>query len=289
MREKEETIRERASIIHADMKKEVNIPEATRIRASSLGELFDCPAKWQAKHLLNMRLPVSGAIRIGTAVHAGTALFDQCKLEGDPISPDDAAGAVVDVINSKDEEIDWEDSSPNEAEKIAVPLHKLYCEKIAPKQKYAAVEARCRDLVFTDLGIRLTGTVDRVRVTEDGLGVADIKTGSKAVSANGAIKTQDYAAQVAVYELLASQELGVPISAPAQIIGLQSAKTDKGRRAAIGEIHNARELLLGEEDKPGLLEIAANMVKSGNFYGNPKSCLCSPKYCPAYQICRWRK
>ena len=79
--------------------------------------------------------------------------------------------------------------------------------------------------------------MDRVRVTPDGFGIADIKTGKTAVSADGTVKTQGHAAQVAVYELLASQELGVSMSAPAQIIGLQVAKTDKGRRSGIGEIH----------------------------------------------------
>lgn len=263
--------------------------ETVQIRASSLGELFDCPARWEAKCLLKLRLPIPGAARLGTAVHAGAALFDQSRLDKNPLTIDDCAGAVVDVIYDKDEEVDWEDSAPNEAEKIALPLHKLYCEKIAPQQEYAAVEALCRDLVFTDLGITLTGTVDRVRVTEDGLGIADIKTGKTAVGADGAVKTQGHAAQVAVYELLASKELGVTIDAPAQIIGLQVAKTEKGRRAGIGEIHGARQLLLGEEDKPGLLELAATIVHSGNFYGNPKSQLCNPKYCPAFQICRWRK
>ena len=263
--------------------------ENIRIRASSLGELMDCPERWKCKHLLGMRLPTSGAARLGTAVHAGASLFDQSRLEDKPLTVDDCAGAVVDVIYGKDEEVDWEDTTPNEAEKIAVPLHKLYCEEIAPKQEYAAVEALCHDLVFTDLGIKLTGTVDRVRVTENGLGIADIKTGKTAVGADGTVKTQGHAAQVAVYELLASQELGVPIDAPAQIIGLQVAKTDKGRRAGIGEIHDARQLLLGEDEKPGLLELAANMVHSGNFYGNPKSQICNPKYCPAFQICRWRK
>jgi len=33
------------------------------IRASSLAELFDCPARWEAKNLLGMRMPSSGAAR----------------------------------------------------------------------------------------------------------------------------------------------------------------------------------------------------------------------------------
>lgn len=260
-----------------------------QIRASSLGELFDCPARWEARHLLKMRLPTSGAARLGTAVHAGASLFDQSRLEDNPLSADDCAGAVVDVLYGKDEEVDWEDSTPKEAEKIAVPLHKLYCEKIAPKQEYVAVEALCDNLAITDIGITLTGTVDRIRVTPDGLGIADIKTGKTAVSADGKVKTQGHAAQIAVYELLASHALDQPMSAPAQIIGLQVAKTAAGRRAATGEILHACEILVDDEEHPGLLRHAARLVHSGDFYGNPRSMLCNEKFCPAFQVCRWRK
>lgn len=264
--------------------------EPVAIRASSLGELFDCPARWEAKHLRNMRLPTSGAAQLGTAVHAGTALYDQSRIDGDGLTPDDCAGTVVDALQHPETDVDWEDSSPAETEKIAIPLHHLYCREIAPKQDYMAVEALCDGLTITDLDITLTGTVDRVRVTPEGYGIADIKTGKTAVGADGTVKTAGHAAQVGVYELLAQAALGVAMQAPAQIIGLQVAKTDRGRRAGIGEIAMAREALLDDPDTgSGLLSHAARIVHSGDFYGNPKSTLCSEKYCPAYRICRWRK
>lgn len=264
--------------------------ENVAIRASSLGELFDCPARWEAKHIRQLRLPTSGAARLGTAVHAGAALFDQSRLDEKPLTIDDCAGAVVDVIYGKDEEVDWDDSSPKEAEKIAVPLHKLYCQEIAPKQNYLAVEALCDDLAFTDIGITLTGTVDRVYFAEDGsLGIADIKTGKTAVAADGTVKTQGHAAQVGVYTLLAGHALQKTVAAPAQIIGLQTAKTDKGRRAAIGRINGALDLLLDDDEKPGMLRLASRLVHSGNFYGNPRSFACGAKYCPVYDICKWRR
>ena len=39
--------------------------EMTAIRASSLPELFDCPARWEAKHLCGRRLPRSAAAQLG--------------------------------------------------------------------------------------------------------------------------------------------------------------------------------------------------------------------------------
>ena len=265
--------------------------EAIKIRASSLAELFDCPAKWEAKFVKGLRLPASGSARLGTAVHAGTAAFDQSRLDGAPISADDAAGVVVDAIHHPDEDVAWDEITPTEAEKIAVPLHKLYCADIAPRQEYVAVEALAEDLTLTDIGITLTGTVDRVRKDGNGeFGIADIKAGKSAVGADGVVKTAGHAAQIAVYEVLAECATGKRMSAPAQIIGLTAAKTDKGRRAGIGEISDARSLLLDDEDgKPGLLRLAARIVHSGDFYGNPRSTLCNEKYCPAYPGCRWRR
>ena len=259
------------------------------IRASSLGELFDCPARWEAKHVLKMRMPTSGAARLGLAVHAGTAVFDQCAIDGTPLTPDEAAGAAVDVIYNRDEDVDWDELTPREAEKIAMPLHRLYCATIAPRQEYIAVEALCDNLAFSDIGITLTGTVDRVRVAEEGLGIADIKTGKTAVDKSGKVKTQSHGAQLAVYELLASRSLEQEITAPAQIIGLQTAKTAAGQRAGIGEVANARDILLDDGERPGLLRCAAKIIHSGDFYGNPRSSLCGPKYCPAHNVCKWRR
>lgn len=264
--------------------------ECITIRASSLSDIFDCPARWEAKYVKKLSLPRSWASQLGTAVHAGTAIFDNCRLNGNPITPNEAAGAVVDAIYTPEEDVDWGEDSPQEAENIGIALHTLYCETVAPTLEYVAVEASCESLVLEDIGISLTGTTDRVFVSPDGeWGIADIKTGKTAVASDGTVKTQSHAAQLAVYELLAGAALQRRMEAPAHIVGLQVAKTERGRRAAIGTVTGALDVLLGDDDSPGLLEHAAAILKSGLFYGNPRSMLCTEKYCPAFAGCRWRK
>ncbi|GAB3249030.1 RecB family exonuclease [Chitinimonas naiadis] len=262
------------------------------IRASSLAELFDCPARWEAKHLRGLRLPSSGAARLGTAVHASTALFDDARLKGSPITADDAAGTLVDTLYGEDEQngaVDWEDSSPKDAEKVGLALHSRYCAEIAPRQNYVAVEARCESLVIRDLGLELTGTTDRIRRLEDGrLGIADIKTGGRAVGSDGSVATAGHGPQMGVYELLAEYVIGEKLTAPAQIIGLQTGKTATSQRVGTGEIENARDSLVGDLDSPGLLEHASRLIHAGSFYGNPKSVLCSPKYCPNHPTCKFK-
>lgn len=263
--------------------------DPVRIRASSLSEIFDCPARWAAKHIDGMHMPSSGAAQLGTAVHAGTAVFDTSRLPGGtPVTADDAAGAVVDAIYKPEHEVDWEEDKPQDAERIALSLHAKYCAEIAPTQTYAAVEVKCEMLEIPDLGIALTGTTDRIRSTPSGLGIADLKTGGRAVGADGHAVTKGHGLQLGVYELLAEHAMGLSITADAQIIAMNTGKTPASQRVAIGDVPNAREVLLGTEEKPGLLEHASRLIHSGAFFGNPRSMLCSERYCPTHSICRFR-
>ena len=267
----------------------MNAPERIvfTIRASSLARLFDCPASWAATHIEGKRTPSNGKAMLGKAVHASTAMFDQSTIEGTGITIDESAAAAVDTINKPDEEVVWDEDSPQDAEKIALSLHSKYCNQIAPTQNYKAVEVTCESLVITDLGIALTGTTDRIRETDDGFGIVDLKTGKAAVGSDGRVKTAGHAAQMGIYELLAEQASGVKIGAPAQIVGMNTAKTTSSQRIGTGSVMGARDMLLGDQDSPGLLEHAAKIIHSGNFYGNPRSMMCSPKYCAAYGGCKW--
>ena len=55
------------------------------IRASSLPDLFDCPARWEAKYINQMRLPTSGAAQD----------FAQRELSRYYIARDDVAGEYL--------------------------------------------------------------------------------------------------------------------------------------------------------------------------------------------------
>lgn len=262
------------------------------VRASSLSDLLDCPARWEAKHVMNMRLPSSPKAVLGKAVHAGTAAYDVSRIQGTGLTPDDTAGAVVDAIHKPQEDVDWkadEDMQPATVERISLALHGMYCAEIAPEQDYMGVEVTCDALEISDLGLVLTGTTDRVRRDEHGqIGIADLKTGGNAVSANGTVNIKGHGVQLAVYEVLASHATGVTMAAPAQVIGLQTAKTAKGLRVGRGEVPSSMSALVGTEDAPGILEHASRLIHSGLFHGNPRSQLCSEKYCPAWRVCRYR-
>jgi hypothetical protein len=257
-----------------------------RIRASSLSELFDCPARWEAKNILNMRSTNNGKAQLGTAIHAGTAAFDQAVLDGNPISIDDSCEPLVKAIWDAEYPVDWGDDTQKGAEQIGIRLLSKYCKEIVPTQQYAAVEVACENLEITDLGLMLTGTADRIRIVGDEYGLSDLKSGGRAVGSDGRSVTSGHGAQLGVYELLAEHTFGKAMTLPAQIIGLQTAKTTA--RVGLGEIPNVRAALIGTEEDPGLLQHASRLIHSGAFYGNPKSMLCSGKFCPRHAACKYR-
>ena len=261
-----------------------------KIRASSLGELFDCPARWASKYIYGMSMPTNTKALLGTAVHASTAVYDQSKLDSSGISIEESKAAAVDAIYKPEEDVIWDDATASEIESIALSLHSKYCNLIAPQYEYKAVEVKCDSLILTDLGLELTGTTDRVYIDRNGFyGIGDVKTGKSAVGADGVVATKGHGYQMGVYELLAEHGGGLPIDAPAQIFGLNTAKTDKAQRIGIGSISGARDILLGDDTSVGVLQEASRLIHSGIYIGNPKSMMCHKNYCPNYGNCKFRK
>lgn len=267
------------------------------VRASSFADFADCPARWYAKHIEGKRLPSGPAAIIGKAIHAGTAAFDTSTMNGDGLSIDDAAGALVDTLNQPDEEVDWSADdkwTPREAESVSLVLHSKYCREIAPKRRYVEVEA---DLGSVEIAVDtagvtvcITGHTDRVRVDDAGReGISDIKSGGRIVSTEGKVDTKGHAYQLAAYSLLRQVSSGKPLTAPAEIIGLNTGKTPVAQRVAVGQTNNVESTLLGVGEKPGLIQAIAHMARDGIFFGNPKSMLCSEKFCPAYKVCAFRR
>lgn len=266
------------------------IAPSLTVRASSWAGLFDCAYKWEGIHLLKMRNVVGLRAALGTAIHAGTAVFDTARLTGDTVTADDAAGVFVDKLRDPENEYDpsRDDLSVPEAERVGITLLTKYCFEVSPRYNFVAVEMETKPLDI-DCGngvtVRLTGTMDRARVRkgDHGVGIADLKSGSAAVQ-KGVAVTKGHSAQIGTYELLYEHTTGEQITDDAEIIGL---KTKGTAEIATGIVKNAKRVMVGTEDQPGLIEFAAEMFKSGRFYPNPKSLLCSANYCPRYATCHF--
>jgi hypothetical protein len=269
---------------------------SVKIRASSLGGLFDCPARFEAEQINHIYGPSGSRALLGNAIHASTSIYDHGLINNTGITIDEAAGAAVELIHKPNEEVIWdEDDSPKLLEHIAVNLHKLYCNNISPVLNFLAVEVTCLPVEISDLGLTLTGTIDRVykyynvKTKKTELGICDLKTSASAVSPQGVVKTQNHAFQIGVYTLLAQKSLDTTLKAPAQIIGLNTSKTDKAWRVGLGQIEDPLDLLISRDGQIGLLEYAAKIIHSGAFFPNPRSMFCSAKSCPIHNTCRFVK
>jgi hypothetical protein len=261
------------------------------VRASSWPTLFDCALRFYYRDIAGMKLPASGKARLGTALHRATAAFDVPRVTGGAGNLDEACAVAADTIAKPDEDVQWDDDlKQSEALGIGVALTTKYATKIAPLRQYRAVEVNCdgMDIATDDGVVRITGTTDRVRITEDGReGICDVKSGKTAVSPDGRANTKGHHLQTGIYRLMAEHALARKLEAPDEIIGLNTAKTEAAQRVGFGEIKDSRRPLVGDQDSPGMIEIAARMLKSGSFPPNPRSVLCSEKYCPGYHRCRF--
>jgi hypothetical protein len=72
---------------------------------------------------------------LGTAIHAGTAVFDQAKITGDTVTAADAAGVLADKLRDPENEFDptKDDLSMQEAESTGITLLTKYCGEVSPK------------------------------------------------------------------------------------------------------------------------------------------------------------
>ncbi|MFC4161981.1 RecB family exonuclease [Chitinimonas lacunae] len=263
----------------------------TRVRASSWGSLFDCAHRWEGTHLLGLQMPSSPRALLGTAIHASTAAFDAARMAGAPITPDDAAGVLVDTLHTPPYDVDWtDDLTPPKAEATGLKLHTLYCQDWSPRFEFAAVELETKPFRI-DCGrgqvVELVGTMDRSRIRRGagGIGIADLKTGATAV-AKGLAKTKGHAAQVGTYELLFEHTTGETITAPAEIVGMKTKGTPE---IAVAEIRNARDVMVGTDQFPGLIEIGAEMLRTGLFPPNPQSMMCHQRYCARWSTCPYHE
>ena len=229
-------------------------------------------------------------------MHASTAVYDQARLDGDAISIDDAAEAAVRYIQEPPEEVNWAGQTKQKCEAVALTLHTQYARKIAPTRTYIKVELSFEkfDITYDDVTITLSGTTDRIYkdsfLTQEGdeiveYGIGDVTTGAVAVI-KGSPKTSEHVVQLGVYSTLATQAMGIPMRAPAEIYGIKSSLSNP--EVAVGQVENPAKVLLGDDFHPGWIKTAAMFAKNDIWPGNPRSLLCSEKWCPAYAACRWR-
>lgn len=263
--------------------------EPVAVRASSWGRLFDCAYAWEGEQLLGMQKPAGLRAHLGTSLHKSTATYDSSRLPGGArLSIDDAAAVFVDTLLSPDRDVDYskDELTVTDAMRIGLNLHSEYCGLVSPAFEFLSVEATLQPFDIDCGGgviVRLTGTMDRARVAATPAGpiVPDIKSGARQISERGAVIIKGRSAQLGTYQLMLENETREP-TAGAQVIALH---TGSKPRVGVSPVFDAKRVMLGTADTPGLIEHAASMLRTGLFPPNPQSMLCSEKYCARWDKC----
>jgi hypothetical protein len=252
------------------------------IRCSSLPGALDCERREAAKTFRAdieragyvLRDPGNGiAAAVGTATHAGATWSLQQKIEtGELGNKTESEQRAIDSLTIERERgVSWDDTSPdrNTAEKQVVRMLNLYRSHVAASVVPVSVEKRLQAQVSE--GIILSGQTDVSELER----IRDIKTGKN---------DQYHGAQLGGYTLLARAH-NQPID---------KACVDFIQRVRISQVQpNPRKIDYDMAECESLAWAVIERIKSNYekflqtgmadaFLPNPKSMLCSDKYCPAH-------
>ena len=263
--------------------------EKILIRPSGVNSFFDCSYRWYRD---NIYKPIR---RVGVAAHFGTSLH---KV-GETYYNEVIKSQTWQNYNSSYEDIAVEtlrekckEEEPSDLESLAQlnPLEaqlrcksKLYVEKAKELNKEIipiAVEKQYR-VELKNKNIELKGTLDVVGKDY----IIDIKTMNKL---NNPIK---YIMQQGIYAFLREHN-----KEPVKDLIIHRVLTSKNYIDSESILNNT---LFGidniiEKSKfylKVIINTTEEFLKSGNediFRGNPTSMLCSSKYCPYYNECRYK-
>jgi hypothetical protein len=262
------------------------------IRASGLAELFDCAARFAGKNFLGHRGQTYGRSHLGSALHYATAWFDNERTLPDGAPDTETAVDKFITYLRADDRVMWADIPKQQAEKIGITLVTHYCLEISAQYQWAKVEATCEPIeIAMPNGVifEITGHVDRVYEENARYGIADFKTSSRIIAADGSLAVDRHGLQLAIYELLeiqAAKATGLTIDLPALVLGFSTS----GRMEILAEkIRNPHALLFGDGENKGYLIAASEIIERQMYVGNTYSMLCSERYCASYNHCFYVK
>lgn len=235
--------------------------------------------------------------RIGTAAHLGTAIhkaaethYRECISEKRwvPVR-DDLKGVAIDTLrecNKTEEPADLKERDQNEDEKLVSTGAINYALKsrvLNKDQIPIDVERRYEIPVNSKVVKSIAGTLDIVGENF----VADIKTMSRMKS------VKEYAIQQGAYAILREKNgenvedlLIHRVILSKNQIDSQSILECTENAFGIGDLVESTRFYL-----ESVIHTINDFDKTGNellFRGNPKSMLCSSRYCAYYKDCKWR-
>jgi CRISPR/Cas system-associated exonuclease Cas4 (RecB family) len=230
------------------------------ISVSQIRMYLRCPAQYYFHYVENIKVPSSGPLVLGKAVHAALEYYFWEKIFiGTGAQLDDVLDVYSEAFEKERLDAVWGDEDPSKAKDEGAELIKLYLTETAPQVIPLAVEKKFEVPIA---GTVLLGYIDLI--TTDGK-IIDHKVVSKTPSENK-IKED---IQLTAYAM-AYRELFGELPLEVKLNYMVRNKVPKLVERAANR---------GEEDIRRFIHLAEGVVKAigaGMFYPNPDNSMCSP-------------
>jgi len=237
------------------------------ISPTQINMYLRCPAQYYFRYVEELRVPPSGAMTQGRAVHEANKVNYGQKVEsGSDLPLSDLIDAYSDAFEESQEETDFEGEDPAEVKDEGYRLLECYYLDIARSTQPLLVEHKLE----VDLnGITLLGYLD---LMDDTKIIRDTKMRSRKPTDD---LTQDV--QLCAYSY-AAHKAGIPDNGVGMDI-ITKTKTPKSYRLRAGITDDGRRRF--ERIAAG----AVRGIKSDLYYPNPHNMMCSPKWCGYWDKC----
>ncbi len=259
---------------------QVNVNEM-RIRPSAVSGHYECAFKWAKQFLEGVDGPTNIRAAIGTGVHASAEQFWEDVKPREDVETYSLSAMVDRGVAALDEEIkkgvDFGSDGENRdsAIKLISKGALAFAEDIAPFTPMPEFVEEYFEVPLDHWFVTAVGgTVDYYGAKT----VSDIKTSSRKPTASS------HVVQQSIYRYLVEANNHEVAANTIQGITLGKSKVEGNTLPLQTNVEQAKFMINGILDKLDIMQ--QDMVpRHVLFQGNPKSYLCSEKWCPNFKTC----
>lgn len=268
------------------------------LRPSSIGSFINCQWQWYNVFILGKNTIPGARAHLGTGIHKAAEVLwlDAMEHGKKDLNVSKATDAAFEEYKEicKQQPPEFGDDNPSTIEKLVIEGAKSFINDIAPSVEIPeAVEKRYTVEIDNKIFDKISGSLDYVGKNS----IHDIKTTKKKpVMSN-------YTFQQGTYALLreANGEQVDEIKIQAVVLKDPTKKTEASAHGLVMDLieDSTNPFLSLEPIKNQSRYIINNILAKSNVYaqdivspdviftGNPKSFLCSNKFCSLYNECPW--
>lgn len=251
---------------------------------SSIDTWITCPTRWMYRYVRKIKTPPSGAMFLGTSVHAAIEANHVQKVASQTdLASDELEDRFAHAFDHPKEDVDWTGEKRSDAKDDGGAMVRAYARETAPSIQPAVVEQSVLIPLRSASG-PLPPLMTRLDLVDTSHIITDFKTKSKApdpddANASGQLTAYEVAHRSAFREPSAGQRLihyTRPLKKNPRLARVFEQPTTRSDEQIGTYLRHARAVAV---------QIAVS-VQTGDFpLADPKSWACSASWCGYFQVC----